>query len=261
MFKTRFRLIKTSQYFPKPYEPFSEEINVKVDLSNYATKADIKNISHVDVSSFALKTNLANLKTEVDKLDINKLVPVPVNLSKLSDVVKNNVVKKTDYNAKIENEIPDISNLATKTALNTVENKISDGSSLVKKRNYNTEISKIEGKIPDVSNLATKIALTTVENKILNVSRLAKKGELTAMENKIPDVSKTALTNLSNTVPDISTLIKKSDYNTNIAEIESNYVSNTGFDSKLAQANIITERNFNAKIIELENNIKKTTNI
>ena len=86
-----------SQYFPKPYEPFGGDINVKVDLSNYATKADIKNISHVDTSSFALKTNLANLKTEVDKLDIDKLVPVPVDLSKLSDVVKNDVVKKTVY--------------------------------------------------------------------------------------------------------------------------------------------------------------------
>ena len=72
-------------------------INIKVDLSNYATKADIKNISHVDTSSFALKTNLANLKTEVDKLDIDKLVPVPTDLSKLSDVVKNDVIKKTDY--------------------------------------------------------------------------------------------------------------------------------------------------------------------
>ena len=71
-----------SQYFPKPYEAFSGDINVKVDLSNYATKADIENISHVD------------LKTEVDKFDIDKLVPVPVNLSKLSDVVKNDVVKK-----------------------------------------------------------------------------------------------------------------------------------------------------------------------
>ena len=67
-----------SQYFPKPYEPFGGDINVKVDLSNYATKADIKNISHVDVSSFALKTNLANLKTVVDNLDIDKLAPVPV---------------------------------------------------------------------------------------------------------------------------------------------------------------------------------------
>ena len=83
-----------SQYFPKPYEPFGGDINVKVGLSNYATKADIKNISHVDTSSFALKTNLANLKTEVDKLDIDKLVPVPVDLSKLSDAVKNDVVKK-----------------------------------------------------------------------------------------------------------------------------------------------------------------------
>ena len=83
-----------SQYFPKPYEPFGGDINVKVDLSNYATKSDIQNITHVDSSSFALKTNLASLKIEVDKLDIDKLVPVPVDLRKLSDVVKNDVVKK-----------------------------------------------------------------------------------------------------------------------------------------------------------------------
>ena len=83
-----------SQYFPKPYEPFGEDINVKVDLSNYATKAGIKNISHVDISSFALKTNLAILKTEGDKLDIDKLVPVPVDLSKLIDVVKMMLLKR-----------------------------------------------------------------------------------------------------------------------------------------------------------------------
>ena len=74
--------MKISQYFLKPYEPFGGDINIKPDLSNYATKSDIKNISHVDTLSFALKTNLANLKTEVDKLDIDKLVPVPVDLSK-----------------------------------------------------------------------------------------------------------------------------------------------------------------------------------
>ena len=83
-----------SQYFPKRYEPFGGDINVKVDLSNYVTKSDIQNITHVDSSSFALKTNLASLKIEVDKLDIDKLVPVPVDLRKLSDVVKNDVVKK-----------------------------------------------------------------------------------------------------------------------------------------------------------------------
>ena len=76
---------------------FGGDINVKVDLPNYATKADIKNISHVDTSSFELKTNLASFKTEVDKLDIDTLAPVPVDLSKLSDVVKNDVVKKAVY--------------------------------------------------------------------------------------------------------------------------------------------------------------------
>ena len=144
-----------SQYFSTPYEAFGGDINVKVDISNYATKADIKNISHVDTSSFALKTNLANLKTEVDKLDIDKLVPVPVDLSKLSDVVKNDVVKKTDYNAKIteiENKIPNISNLATKTSLNTVQNKIPDTSGLIKKTDYNAKVTEIEDKIPTLAN-------------------------------------------------------------------------------------------------------------
>ena len=91
-----------SQYFPKQYEPFGGEINVKVDLSNYATKEDIENIPHIDTLSLflrqlALKTYLASLKTETEKLDIDKLVPLLVNFSKLSDVVKNSVVKKTEY--------------------------------------------------------------------------------------------------------------------------------------------------------------------
>ena len=125
-------MYKVSQYFPKPYEPFGGDINVKVDLSDYATKDNIKNITDVDTSSFALQTNLANvktevdkldidklkslpnnlsnLKTEVDKLDIDKLAPVPADSSKLSDVVKNEAVKKTEYDAMIKNiedKIPD----------------------------------------------------------------------------------------------------------------------------------------------------------
>ena len=83
-----------SQYFPKPYEPFGGDINIKVDLSNYATKTHLKNISHIDPISFAPKPNLASLKTEVHKLDIDKLTPVPNELAKLSNVVKNDVVKK-----------------------------------------------------------------------------------------------------------------------------------------------------------------------
>ena len=99
-------LCKISQYFPKSYEQFGRDINVTVDLSNYATKDDIKNITHIDTSRFALKTNLTNLKTEVDKLDIEKLETAPVDLSKLSNVVKNDIVKKTDYNklvTKVDN--------------------------------------------------------------------------------------------------------------------------------------------------------------
>ena len=148
-----------SKYFPKTYEPFSGDIIVKVDLSNYATKTDIKNICHVDTSSFALKTNLANLKTEVDKLDIDKLIPVSVDLGKLSNVVKNDVVKKTEYDTKIksiEDKIPDISNLATKNILNT-------------------KINEVKNDIPSISNLATTSALTTVENKIHSISNLVKK--------------------------------------------------------------------------------------
>ena len=158
---TGCNFIKISQYFPKPYKPFGGDITVKVDLSNYATKADIKNISHVDTSSFALKTNLASLKTEVDKLDIDKLAPVPVDLSKLSDVVKNDVVGKDLYDklvAKVDSI--DTSGFALKSKYNTakleLENKIPDTSGLVKKRDYDSRIDDIEGKSPDPSVLVTK---------------------------------------------------------------------------------------------------------
>ena len=104
-------------------------------------------------------TNLSNLKSKVDKLDVDKLVPVPVDLSKLSDVVKNDVVKKDVYNAKIKNiedKIPDITNVATNTTLNA-------------------KINEVENKIPNITDLVTTTALTAVENKIPNVSNLVKK--------------------------------------------------------------------------------------
>ena len=132
-----------SQNFRKSYEPFGGDIIVKVDLSNYVSKADIKNISHVDTSSFAINSNLGNLKTEVDKLDIDKLVPVPVDLSKLSNVVKTDVVKKTVHDklvAKV-NSI-EISAFGLKTKYDTdkseIEYKIPGTSNLIKKTDYNT---------------------------------------------------------------------------------------------------------------------------
>ena len=127
-----------SQCFPKPYDSFSGDINVKVDLSSYATKADIKNISHVDTSSFVLKIDLANLKSEVDKVDIDKLKPVPIDLSNLSNVVKNDVVKKADYN-KLLTKVDNI-----------------DPSGFVLKTKYDTDKPELENKIPDTSGLVKK---------------------------------------------------------------------------------------------------------
>ena len=123
-----------SQYFPLPFRSFRENINVKVDISNYATKTDLKNIPHIDTSSFALKTSLASLKTEVDKLDIDKLAQVSVDLSKLSDIVKIDVVKKAMYDK-----------LAAKV------NNI-DTSGFVLKTKYQTDKTELEKKIPDVTN-------------------------------------------------------------------------------------------------------------
>ena len=82
----RFPRIKISQYLPKPFRRFGGNINVKVDFSNYSSKTDLKHVTQVDTSSFALKTNVASLKTEYDKLDNDKLASFPVDLSKLSDV-------------------------------------------------------------------------------------------------------------------------------------------------------------------------------
>ena len=218
-------LYKMSQYFPKPYEPFGGDINVKVDLSNYATKAHVKNITHVDTSSFVLKTNLANLKTEVDKLDIDKLATVPVDLSKLSNVVKNDVVKKTVYDklvAKVNNI--DTSDFVLKTNFNTkltgLENKIPNTSGLVKKTDYNTKIT--EDKIHDISGLATKTALTTAEIRIPKISGLVKKidynTKITDIENKL---------NNHNHVKYVATSV----YNTLAANV---------FNARLAEANLIT---------------------
>ena len=95
-----------SQYFPKPYEPFDGDINVKVALSNYATKADLKNATGTDTSKLATKSDLANLKAEVDKLDIDKLKSVPANLSNLKSKVD-----KLDF-GKLETIPVDLSKLS-----------------------------------------------------------------------------------------------------------------------------------------------------
>ena len=156
-------------------------------MSNFATKTDLKNVTHVDISSFALKTNLASLKPEVDKLDIDKLAPVPVDLSKLSDVVKNDVVKKPVFD-KLVVKVDNI-----------------DTSNFVLKTKYQTDKTELEKKTPDVTAFVKQVKLIELENKIPDIRNLATKTVLTAVENKIPDVSN---------------LVKKTDYNTKVTEIE-----------------------------------------
>ena len=125
----------SSQYYP-PYKNNSNSIKVELDLTNYATKTDLKNIIHTDVSSFASKTNLAALKTEVDKIDVDKLKTVP---DDLTNVVKNETVKKTDFSAD---------DYVKKTKFSADTNALDD------------KIDKVDKNIPDVSNLATKSSVT-----------------------------------------------------------------------------------------------------
>ena len=152
-------------------------------MSNYATKAGIKNISQVDTSSFALKSNSASLKNEVDQLHIDKLVSVPVDLSKLNDVVKNDAVKKNVYD-KLVNKVnnTDTIGFVLKTKYDAdkleLEKKIPVTSGLVKKLDNNANISEIENKIPSICGLGTNAALTSVENKIPDISSLVKKNIL-----------------------------------------------------------------------------------
>ena len=233
-----------SQYFPKPCEPFGGDINVKVDLSNYATKTGLKNISHVDASNFAMKANLAGLKTEVHKIDADRLKPVPDDLAKLSNVVKNDVTKKTAYD-KLVSKVDNIDNtgLVLKTTYDTdksglkkkisgADKKIPDVSSLFTKTIFNAKVTKIENKIPSITSLATNLSF--VENNIPDVSGLVKKtdfnAKITEVENKIPSITtlatNSALTAVENKIPDVSSLVAKTDFDAKLKAISDRVTKN-----------------------------------
>ena len=178
-----------STYYP-PYKSSSNNIKVKLDLTNYARKTYLKDITHTDVITFASKTNLTALKTEVDKIDVDKLKTVPDDLAKLSNVVKNEVVKKTDFSAD---------NYVTRTKFSTDTNALDD------------KIDKVDKKIPDVPGLATKSSVTilirNLDDRIdkLKINDYATKTSLTnymltngfnskstELENKIEDADITA---------------------------------------------------------------------
>ena len=177
-------------------------------------------MTHVDTSNFALRTHLSSL-----------------------NVVKNHVLKKTVYDKLVAK----VNKTNFNTKLTELKNEIPNTNGLVKKTDYNTKISELEDKIPDISGLATKAALTTVENKIPSITNLA---------------TKTALTTVENEIPSITGLVKKTDYNTKITEnkitnhnhdkyiatSEFNALAANIFNARLAQANLITKTDFDAKL-------------
>ena len=136
-----------------PYKSFSNNIKVELDLTNYATKTDLKNITHVDVSSFASKTNLAALKTEVDKIGTDKLKATPTDLDRLSNVVKNDVVKKTDYNTKVTSIEPQIAGLTKNTVDNLADItklKAIDTNSFDTRTKFSADTNALDDKIDGV---------------------------------------------------------------------------------------------------------------
>ena len=145
-------------YYP-PYRSSSNNIKVELDLSNYATKEDVKNITHVDVSSCATKTNLAALKTEVDKIDADKLKTTPADLAKLTNAIENDVVKKTDYSTKVTSIEAQIAGLTKNTVDNLAditELKAIDTNSFVLKTKLASDVTTLENKIDTVDKKYTK---------------------------------------------------------------------------------------------------------
>ena len=139
-------------YYP-PYRSSRNNIKVELDSSNYATKDDVKNITHVDVSSFASKTNLAALKTEVDKIDTDKLKTTPTDLVKLTNAIENDVVKKTDYNAKVTSIEAQITGLTKNTVENLAditELKAIDTNSFVTRTKFSADTNSLDDKIDGV---------------------------------------------------------------------------------------------------------------
>ena len=245
-----------SEYFPEP--KFSGgKVKFELSLSNYATKVDLKDARGVGTSNFAKKVGLANLKSNVDKLDVDKLKNVPsglsslkrtgdkldvgklettlIDLSELSNVVKNDVVKKTEYNATIKNiedKIPDITNLSTKTTLNgkinEVKGEMHSINNLATTADLNANINEVKNKIPNIADLATTTALTVIENTDYN-------GKSNEIEKKFTDHDHDKYNN----TPKFNTRLVQAILatKTDIA----NFVKKIGFDEKLK--NVTSNKN------------------
>ena len=245
------------------YNPGNTNVKVELDLKNDGTKEELTNITDVDTSSFALKTNLALLKTEVDKLDIPKLKDVPIDLADLTKQVQEDFTKKTDFNTlktKVDKNNTDNDNLesiinkndtTTKKSINSLKTKVDgiDLSKYVLKTVYDNKIGNLELKIPDfkglllISSFNSKV--TELENKIKvaeskpNINNLATKSSLTTVENNISDVNG---------------FIKKTDYATEITSIKNDYAIKAILDSKI---NELKSQHISDEIKKVEDKVVK----
>ena len=236
-------------YYP-PYKSSSNNVKVELDLSNYATKADVKNITHVDVSSFATKTNLAALKTEVDKIDADKLKTTPTDLAKLTNAIEHDVVKKTDYNTKVTSIVDNLVGITKLKAIDT--------NSFVTRTKFSADtnalddkIDEVEKKIPDIRRLATKTSL----NDYLKTSTFNSK--VTEVENKkkaTDIIAKSAVTKANTIKSDLTAYAKIDDVATDITTIKNDYVTNASLSSQL---NDLKSQHIPTEVTGIDNKTKK----
>ena len=249
-----------STYYP-PYKSSSNNFKVELDLTNYAAKTDLNNITHVDTSSFASKTNLAALKNEVDKIDIDKLKTAPTDLAKLTNAVQNYLVKKTVYNTKVtsietqiagltKNTVDNLADIAKLIAIDTncfvLKTKLaSDVTTLENK------IDTVDKKIPDISGLATKTSLTSyLQTATFN-------SKITEVENKVKAadiIAKSAKTKANTIISDLTGYAKKADVATDITAIKNDYVTNVSLTSQL---NDLKSQHIATEVTGIDNKTKK----
>ena len=247
-------------YYP-PYKSSSNNIKVELDLSNYATKNDLKNIMHVDVSSFASKTNLAALKTEVDKTDTDNLKTAPTDLVNLTNAIENDLVKKTVYNTKVTSKETQIAGLTKNTVVNLADItklKAIDTNSFVTRTKFpadtnalDDKIDGVEKKIPDISGLATKTSL----NSYLQTSTFNSK--VTEVESKIKDadiIDKSANTKANTIRSNLTSYATKADVATDITAIKNDYITNASLSSQL---NDLKSQHIATEVTGVDNKTKK----
>ena len=247
-------------YFP-PYKSSSNNIKVELDLTNYAIKTDLNNITHVHTSSFAGKTNLAALKTEVDKIDVDKLKTTPIDLDKLSNLVKNDVVKKTDYNAKVtsvEGQLARITKNTIDHLADITKLKKFDTDSFVTRTKFSADtnalddkIDTVDKKIPDISGLATKTSLNSY------LQTLTFNSKVTGVENKIKAtdiIAKSANTKANTIRSDLTAYAKKVEVATDITKIKNDYVTIASLTSQL---NDLKSQHIATEVTGIDNKTKK----